>query len=68
MKIEVDISKDELLNELGELSGDIDFIVNIVDNMTRNYSQVKEVISSLFVLLPKEYRDNMMDELKSIEP
>ena len=68
MKIEVNLSRDEMLNELGKSSGDIGFIVDIVDNMTRNYSQMEEVISALFILLPVEYRKDMIDELNNLEP
>ncbi len=64
----IDLSKDQIIEVLNEYSDDIDFIVDIVDNMTRNYNQLGEVISRLFMLLPTAYKQNTKNELNVIEP
>jgi hypothetical protein len=59
MKIEIELSQEELLTELGKQTGDIGFIVDVVDNMARNYNQMSDVILALFKLCPEGIKDEI---------
>ncbi|KKP51574.1 MAG: hypothetical protein UR43_C0019G0017 [candidate division TM6 bacterium GW2011_GWF2_33_332] len=58
MRIELD--ENQILEAAMDFEGDVDFMENLINKLTRNYSELNELIIRLYETLPYDRKESLI--------